>query len=88
LPIMLVLPLVIVEGPRSIKVIRLGQNPLPGEKVLQPTKYTYGTKAKLKPVLFFVVVVFLFGLSIRGVYWANDIIGKASDIEQESCISS
>lgn len=74
LPLLSALMVFLLEGPRSIKIIRLGQNPLPNEKVFSQTKYTYGIRAKIKPYFFFAVLIFLLGLSVRGVFWANDII--------------
>src|SRR6478736_6486360 len=38
---------------RAVKVYKLGQFPLPGEKVMELTKYTYGTRAKVQAVLVF-----------------------------------
>jgi len=74
IPIASALTLFAIEGPRSIKVIRQGQNPLPGEKVLKKTKYKYGRSAKFKPYVFFFLLLFLLGFGVRGVFWANDII--------------
>lgn len=74
IPLLSALLVFAVEGPRSIKVIQLGKNPLPNEKVYKSKKYSYGLKARIKPFLLFVVLLFLVGLSIRGIFWANDII--------------
>jgi len=87
LPLLSAIILFIGEGPRSIKVIQLGQSPLPNEKVFTPTKYKYGVKAKIKPYIFFAILVFLLGLSVRGVFWANDIIALSSGKELPQCQS-
>jgi len=74
MPLSFAVVLFAIEGTKNIKIFRLEQFPLPGEKVLSPTKYVYGVKAKVRSVLFFGVLIFLIGLSIRGYYWANEII--------------
>jgi hypothetical protein len=79
IPLLLAIVVFLIEGPRSIKVFKLGQNPLPTEKVFSQTKYTYGSKAKIKPLIFFVALVFLLSLSFKGVFWANDIIYNPSN---------
>ena len=61
------------EGVRSIKVIKLGQNPLPNEKVFRPTKYKYGTAAKVQPCGIFAVILLLIGLSIWGGFQAYEL---------------
>ena len=87
LPLHIVLVFLFVEGRRSYKVIRVGQNPLPGEKVFKPTKYSYGVRAKIKPYLFFMVMAFLIGLSIRGIFWANDIANRIEHENNSKCLS-
>lgn len=87
-PLSLAFVLFLIEGPRSIKVIKLGQNPLPNEKVLRPTQYTYGVKAKMKPFVLLASLIVLLGFSVRGVFWANDIIRMASEKELPVCSNS
>jgi hypothetical protein len=65
--------LFLVEGRRSIRVIKLGQNPLPGEKVLRPTKYKYGNQAKVQPFAFFAAILFLVGVSVWGGFQAYEL---------------
>jgi len=74
MPLSFAVILFAIEGPKNIQIIRLGQYPMPGEKVLSPTKYVYGLRAKSIAILFFGILFFLVGLSIRGYYWAKDII--------------
>lgn len=57
-----------------VKVIRLSQNPLPGDKVGGKTKYKYGLRAKIGPYLYIISMVFLVCISIQGVFWANSLI--------------
>jgi len=73
IPLSLVILLSILEGRRAIKVIKLGQNPLPGEKVFKKTKYTYGHKAKVKPVGIIFSIGFLLALTIWGVMQAHEL---------------
>ena len=68
-----------ITGRRLIAVIRLGQYPLPGEKVFQPTKYKYGWMAKVQPFLALLILVFMVGLGIRGIFWANEVVDKVHD---------
>lgn len=86
LPMMFALILFILEGPRSISVIKLGQSPLPGEKVLRPTKYRYGARAKIRPLLFLVGLAFVIALSIYGLYKVNKMLSNTSDKAHIVCV--
>ena len=88
LPLLSALLLFLLEGPNSIKIIRLGQSPLPGQKVFKPTKYTYGFRAKLKPFFLFFAIAFFVGLSIKGVYSANQTINMVNPNELPTCKSN
>ena len=79
LPLLLAIVILLIEGPRSLKIIKIGQNPLPNEKVLSKKKYTYGNKAKIKPVLFFMATLVLLGMAFKGFFWANNIISKQNN---------
>lgn len=85
LPLVSAFLLLLFEGNRCIKIIQLGQSPLPGEKVFKPTKYTYGIRVKLKPYCFFLIVIVLLGLSINGIFSANQLIGKVNSNELPKC---
>ena len=74
MPLLFALILLALFGLTQLKAFKLGQYPPPNQKVLSPTKYVYGIKAKLRSILFFGCILFLIGLSIRGYYWANNII--------------
>lgn len=74
IPIGVALAIFAIEGARCLKVIRLGQSPLPGEKVFKRTKFKYGAKAKFRPYAELLILLLLVGLGVRGIFWANDII--------------
>lgn len=76
LPALITLTLYAVEGSRSIKVLRGGQSPLPGEKVFRPTKYRFGIRARIRPALLILTMLLLVGLALRGVFWAEETIAK------------
>lgn len=63
----------LIEGRRSLRVWRLGQSPLPGEKVLRKTRYRFGTAARIRPLATFVIVALLAGIAIRGGIEARDL---------------
>lgn len=84
LPALITLTLYAVEGPRSIKILRGGQSPLPGEKVFRPTKYRYGGRARIRPVLLMLIMLLLVGLALRGLFWAEEIIAKAP-LDRAAC---
>ena len=65
-PLSLALVLLVLEGPRSLRVLKLGQNPLPGEKVLRRTRYKYGNAARVQPLVLFAIMLLLLGVSIWG----------------------
>jgi len=73
MPLSLAVILFLFEGRRSIKILKLGQNPLPGEKVFRPTRYKYGNSAKVQPVIVLVALVFIVGMSVWGGFQAHEI---------------
>lgn len=75
LPLTFALVVFLLEGARSVTTIRLGQSPLPGEKVFKPTQYSYGIRARIKPIFVLLIVVFLIGFSIKGLFTVQKIIG-------------
>ncbi len=78
-PLSLLLFLFFTEGVRNIRVLKLGQHPLPGEKVFRPTKYTYGRMARIKTIPIALVLLLLVWLSIYGVSAAGDIVSMVED---------
>lgn len=85
LPVLFALLVFLLEGSNCIKILRYGQRPLPGEKVFKPTKYVYGFRAKLKPLFIFIALAFFIGLSVKGVYSANQIINMVNTKELPVC---
>lgn len=63
----------LLEGKRSIKILKIGQNPLPNEKVFRPTKYKYGATAKIQPLMLLVVIISFILISIWGGFQAHKI---------------
>ena len=88
LPALSAVLLLLFEGANSIKILRYGQSPLPGEKVFMPTKYVYGFRAKLKPLFLFITIVFFLGLAVKGINSVNQIINMANPKELPTCKSS
>lgn len=89
LPIVTAIIYFLILGRRSLKVIKLGQDPLPNEKVFYKTKYIYGFKARARAYAILAVIVLLLGLSIQGYFWANDIIkGDIRPELKQKCINT
>ena len=65
-----------IEGRHSLRVWQLAQHPLPGEKVLKPTRYVFGRRARLRPLLFLLLVLGVAGLTLQGVFWAGGFVGQ------------
>lgn len=83
LPLGLALLALGMDGRQSFQVLRLGQLPLPGAKVFRPTRYVYGHRARIKPLVFCLLVLFLSGLSVQGFFWADAMIPELSpDLSQ------
>lgn len=76
LPLIFSLLILLFEGARSVTIIRLGQSPLPNEKVFKPTQYSYGSRARIKPIFVLLIVVFLIGFSVRGWFSVQQLINN------------
>lgn len=87
LPLLFALTLWLIEGRRSLDIIRLGQSPLPGEKVFRPTRYTFGWRAKVKPYLLLVVVVFLLLLAVKGIFSVKTFASTPSALDCEKAVT-
>lgn len=85
LPLLFAILLFLLEGPNSIKIMRLGQNPVPGQKVFKPTRYKYGFRAKLKPIFLFICIAFFIGAAIKGIHSANQMIDMVNPQELPAC---
>jgi hypothetical protein len=84
MPLSFVLLIGLLEGKRAIRVLRLGQNPLPGEKVLGRRKYRYGNAARIQPIGLLTVLVILVGISIWGYFHAEKISRMIPDCSEEA----
>ncbi len=73
-PVVLAISLFAFLGLGFIKVIQVGQYPLPGKKVSRPVKYVYGWRARLVAAVFFTMVIMLVGLGCWGYFAANEFI--------------
>lgn len=76
IPLSLALLIWLLEGTRCLKVLRIGQNPLPGEKVFRKTRYRYGRVAMIQPLMIFTVIAALVGASVWGGFQAAKITSK------------
>lgn len=74
LPGSFVLIVLALEGRHSLRVWQLAQHPLPDEKVLKPTRYVYGRRARLRPMLFLGMILVITALTLCGVVWAGEFL--------------
>ena len=85
IPISFALLIFAIEGTRSLRVIRLGQNPLPGEKVFRPTKYSYGFRARVKPVAVLLLIAGMTGVGVKGIFTVDKVLID-SDYSHDQCV--
>lgn len=78
MPLFFAIIIFFLEGRRSIKVLKAGQNPLPNEKVFKPTKYRYGPATKIHPLVILSLILFMAAFSIWGGFQAY---GLTQDIK-------
>ena len=64
----------LIEGRHSLQVWRLGQSPLPGEKVLRKTRYRFGARARIRPLVVFSTLALLAGIALRGSFVAAELV--------------
>lgn len=83
IPLSIAFIIAIFEGRRSIRIFRLGQNPLPGEKVFKKTKYKYGREAKIQPVVLLLFIGFLLVLAGWGSMQAYKITQNIKPCKQQ-----
>ena len=86
LPLIAGLGFLAFTGPRIYTILKVGQSPLPGEKVFKPTKYVYGWRAKAHSALLASIIILFIGFSIRGVFWADEMILSLNTNVQAQCI--
>ena len=75
-PVFIGLMIIAFMGPGFVKVLQVGQFPLPGKKVSRPTKYLYGWRARLVGALFFIIVLSILGLGLWGYFSANELLSS------------
>lgn len=73
IPLSLALLIWLFEGRRCLEILRVGQYPLPGEKVLRKTRYRYGRAAMMQPFVLVLLIAVLIGASIWGSFQAEKI---------------
>ncbi|HKJ51894.1 MAG TPA: hypothetical protein VKB27_10320 [Gammaproteobacteria bacterium] len=81
IPLSMALLVWLIEGARSVRVWKLGQHPLPGEKVLRKTRYRYGAAARLRPLAVFAILIILAGAAIWGGFQAPGLIAEIGPCE-------
>ena len=70
-----------IDGSRSIRVWKLGQSPLPGEKVLRKTRYRYGAAARRRTAAVFALLLLLIGAAVHGGFQGNRLIAEIGPCE-------
>ncbi len=85
IPALFGMTLLAIEGPRALKVFKVGQSPLPGEKVLRKTRYQYGWKAKVKPTIMMFVVGVFFCIAVFGHFVIQDLMADFDKSSLELC---
>ena len=73
MPLSLAIIIFLLEGRRSIKVLKAGQNPLPNEKVLKPTRYKYGHASKIQPFIILSLILLIVAFSIWGGFQSHNL---------------
>jgi hypothetical protein len=73
MPMAYALAIALFAGRRAFNVFKLGQFPLPNEKVLKLTKYKYGLVAKLYSLAILMFIILLVSLSTRGIHEAQEL---------------
>lgn len=87
MPLAIALMLWLIEGKNSLRAWRLGQSPLPGEKVLRKTRYRFGAAARIRPLVTAVIIAILLGVAIRGGFEAGKLVREIGPCQQttQSC---
>ena len=73
IPLSTALLYALLFGPRSLRIIRAGQDPLPGEKVLRKTRYRYGKMAWLTPIFTVLLVLVFIGFAVWAAPQAREL---------------
>ncbi len=83
-PLLLAFFLIVTEGPKSWQVYQLRQTPLPGEKVMQPTRYRYGKRALLRPIALLIIILLLVFFAVWSLWMVNQFSERINE-RAESC---
>lgn len=86
LPLSFAIILLLLTGRRCMRVIRAGQDPLPGEKVSRPTKYRYGKAAMIMPALILFLVVVSLGFAIWGGFQVEKLTRIVAPCNEQQLI--
>jgi hypothetical protein len=76
IPLSMALLVWLIEGLRGIRVWKLGQSPLPGEKVLRKTRYRYGAAARLRPAAVFALIALLIAAAVLGGFKGRELVAE------------
>jgi hypothetical protein len=82
MPLSMALLFWLIEGSNCLRVWRLGQSPLPGEKVFRKTRYRYGAAARIRPMVIFALIAILVGVAIRGGFVARELARRIGPCEE------
>jgi hypothetical protein len=85
LPLLTTVVLVIVIGQRSLRLIKLAQDPLPNEKVFRPTQYRYGKRPQAKGYYGLLLILLSGALSVQGYFWAQSFFNPPPNVIHHSC---
>lgn len=66
IPLSSALVMLLILGPRSLRILKAGQDPLPGEKVLRKTRYRYGRAALRFPLVALAATLAFVGIAVWG----------------------
>lgn len=72
-PLAFALLLALLLGPRSLRILRAGQDPLPGEKVLRKTRYRHGSRALLLPAILLLLLLALLAMALWGSFQVDKL---------------
>lgn len=87
IPFSLGIFVLLIEGRNCLKVMRLKQTPLPGEKVLRPVKYKYGTAALIRPAAVGLIILLSFVISIWGGFQAHKLSADIVPCEKNQLLN-
>ncbi len=73
IPLSLALLIWLLEGKRCLRILRIGQSPLPGEKVFRKTRYRYDRAAMIQPFVLLLAIAVLIATSVWGGFQAEKI---------------